>query len=103
MVDEAAAIAEAYEEAGDSAVEKIESLPQNAIRGDKDKLPEGVCNPVMQAADYDVVNVAFLSPDDTEYNTDTEGSSQGTGSITRSGLLTRRILATRSLSATRVR
>ena len=71
--DEAAAIAEAYEEAGDSAVEKIESLPQNAIRGDKDKLPEGVCNPVMQADDYDVVNVAFLSPDDTEYNTDTEG------------------------------
>ena len=27
----------------------------------------------MQAEDYDVVNVAFLSPDDTEYNTDTEG------------------------------
>ena len=27
----------------------------------------------MQAQDYDVVNVAFLSPDDTEYNTDTEG------------------------------
>ena len=71
--DEAAAIADAYEEAGDSAVEKIETLPQNAIRGDKDKLPEGVCNPVMQADDYDVVNVAFLSPDDTEYNTDTEG------------------------------
>ena len=38
-----------------------------------DTIPEGVCNPVMQAEDYDVVNVAFLSPDDTEYNTDTEG------------------------------
>ena len=71
--DEAAAIAEAYQEAGDSSVEKLETLPQNAIRGDKDELPEGVCNPVMRADDYDVVNVAFLSPDDTEYNTDTEG------------------------------
>ena len=69
----AADIAAAYEEAGDSAVEKLEALPQNAIRGDTDKIPEGVCNPVMQAEDYDVVNVAFLSPDDTEYNTDTEG------------------------------
>ena len=62
-----------YEEAGESSVEKIELLPQNAIRGDTDKIPEGVCSPVMQAEDYDVVNVAFLSPDDTEYNTDTEG------------------------------
>ena len=62
-----------YEEAGDSAVEKIELLPQNAITGGTDAIPEGVCNPVMQAEDYDVVNVAFLSPDDTEYNTDTEG------------------------------
>lgn len=57
----------------DSAVEIIEELPSNAIRGDVDKIPEGVCNPVMPAEDYDVVNVAFLSPDDTEYNTDTEG------------------------------
>ena len=71
--ESAAEIAASYEEAGDSAVEKLEALPQNAIRGDVDKLPDGVCNPVMQAEDYDVVNVAFLSPDDTEYNTDTEG------------------------------
>ncbi len=57
----------------DSSVVIIEELPSNAIRGDVDKIPEGVCNPVMPAEDYDVVNVAFLSPDDTEYNTDTEG------------------------------
>ena len=68
-----AAAGNTYEEAGDSAVEKIELLPQNAVSGDTDTFPEGVCNPVMQAEDYDVVNVAFLSPDDTEYNTDTEG------------------------------
>jgi hypothetical protein len=47
--ESAAEIAASYEEAGDSAVEKLEALPQNAIRGDADKLPEGVCNPVMQA------------------------------------------------------
>ena len=62
-----------YTEAEDSDVEKVESIPEGAIHGDPDTIPEGVCNPVMQAEDYDVVNVAFLSPDDTEYNTDTEG------------------------------
>lgn len=36
-------------------------------------LPEGVCNPVMQAVDYGVANVSFLSPEDTVYNNDTEG------------------------------
>lgn len=36
-------------------------------------LPDGVCNPVMQAVDYGVADVSFLSPDDTQYNTDTEG------------------------------
>ena len=71
--ESAAEIAASYEEAGDSAVEKLEALPQNAIRGDADKIPDGVCNPVMQAEDYDVLNVAFLAPDDTEYNTDREG------------------------------
>ncbi len=64
---------ESYEEADDAEVEKIETLPQNAIHADTDSIPNGVCSPVMQAVDYDVVNVAFLSPDDTEYNTDTEG------------------------------
>ena len=65
---------EISQEADESAeVEQIEVLPSNAIHGDPDKIPEGVCNPVMQAEDYGVVNVAFLSPDDTEYNTDTEG------------------------------
>ena len=68
-----------YTEAEDSAVEKVESIPANAIRGGTDAIPEGVCNPVMQAEDYDVVNVAFLSPDDTEYNTDTEGIFAKTG------------------------
>ena len=62
-----------YTEAEDSVVEKVETIPSNAIRGGTDAIPEGVCNPVLQAEDYDVVNVAFLSPDDTEYNTDTEG------------------------------
>ena len=62
-----------YTEAEDSDVEKVETIPEGAIHGDPDTIPEGVCNPVMQAEDYDVVNVAFLSPDDTEYNTDTEG------------------------------
>ena len=61
------------EKTEDPAVEKLETLPQNAIHADSDTIPEGVCNPVMMAEDYDVVNVAFLSPDDTEYNTDTEG------------------------------
>ena len=60
-------------DAEDTSVEKLETLPQNAIHADPDTIPEGVCNPVMMAKDYDVVNVAFLSPDDTEYNTDTEG------------------------------
>lgn len=60
-------------EAQDSEVQKVETIPEGAIHGDPDTIPEGVCNPVMQAEDYDVVNVAFLSPDDTEYNTDTEG------------------------------
>ena len=62
---------EKTEESGE--VEEIEMLPSNAIHGDPDMIPEGVCNPVMQAEDYGVVNVAFLSPDDTVYNTDTEG------------------------------
>ena len=62
-----------YAEAEDSSVEIVETIPANAIRAGTDAIPEGVCNPVMQAEDYDVVNVAFLSPDDTEYNTDTEG------------------------------
>ena len=56
-----------------SSVVEIQEIPEGAIAGDPDVIPEGVCNPVMQAEDYDVVNVAFLSPDDTEYNTDTEG------------------------------
>ena len=56
-----------------SSVEEIFEIPEGAIAGDPDVIPEGVCNPVMQATDYDVVNVAFLSPDDTQYNTDTEG------------------------------
>ena len=62
-----------YSEAEDAEVEKVETIPANAVHGDPDTIPDGVCNPVMQAEDYDVVNVAFLSPDDTEYNTDTEG------------------------------
>lgn len=62
-----------YAEAEDSEVEVLETLPQNAIHADADSIPEGVCNPVMKAEDYDVVNVGFLSPDDTEYNIDTEG------------------------------
>lgn len=62
-----------YTDADDTGVEKVETIPKGAIHGDTDMIPEGVCNPVMQAEDYDVVNVAFLSPDDTEYNTDTEG------------------------------
>ena len=62
-----------YTEAEDSEVKEVETIPEGAITGSPDEIPEGVCNPVMQAEDYDVVNVAFLSPDDTEYNTDTEG------------------------------
>ena len=50
--ESAAEIAASYEEAGDSAVEKLEALPQNAIRGDADKIPDGVCNPVMQAEQF---------------------------------------------------
>ena len=68
---EAAAVQ--YTEAEDSEVETVDTIPANAIHGASNTIPEGVCNPVMQAQDYDVVNVAFLSPDDTEYNTDTEG------------------------------
>lgn len=70
---EASGAAAEYTDAEDSSVEKVETIPKGAIHGDPDTIPEGVCNPVMQAEDYDVVNVAFLSPDDTEYNTDTEG------------------------------
>ena len=70
---ESAEEAPSYTETEEPSVEKIETLPQNAIAGDLDSIPDGVCNPVMQAVDYDVVNVGFLSPDDTEYNTDTEG------------------------------
>ncbi len=62
-----------YTEAEDSEVKEVKTIPEGAITGDPNTIPEGVCNPVMQAEDYDVVNVAFLSPDDTEYNTDTEG------------------------------
>ena len=68
-----------YAEAENSSVEIVETIPANAIRAGTDAIPEGVCNPVMQAEDYDVVNVAFLSPDDTEYNTDTEGIFAKTG------------------------
>ena len=68
---EAAAVQ--YTEAEEAEVETVDTIPANAIHGDLNTIPEGVCNPVMQAQDYDVVNVAFLSPDDTEYNTDTEG------------------------------
>lgn len=57
----------------ESAKNSGETIPSNAIRAGTDEIPDGVCNPVMQAEDYDVVNVAFLSPDDTLYNTDTEG------------------------------
>lgn len=68
-----------YTKAEDSSVEIVETIPANAIRAGTEAIPEGVCNPVMQAEDYDVVNVAFLSPDDTEYNTDTEGIFAKTG------------------------
>ena len=65
----------------------MKELPENAIAGSVDAIPEGVCNPVMQAADYDVVNVAFLSPDDTEYNTDTEGIFAKNGIYYKLGLV----------------
>ena len=55
-----------YTEAEDSEVKEVKTIPEGAITGDSNTIPEGVCNPVMQAEDYDVVNVAFLSPDDTE-------------------------------------
>lgn len=51
-----------------------EEEAKSLITGSADVLPEGVCNPVMQAVDYGVANISFLSPDDTLYNTDTEGS-----------------------------
>lgn len=76
-----------YTEAEDSEVEEMKELPENAIAGSVDAIPEGVCNPVMQAADYDVVNVAFLSPDDTEYNTDTEGIFAKNGIYYKLGLV----------------
>ncbi len=47
--------------------------PYSFAAGISDQLPKGVCNPVMQAEDYDVVNDAFLSDSDVTYNTDTEG------------------------------
>lgn len=81
------ASAPAYTEAEDTNVVKLETLPQNAIQGDADTIPEGVCNPVMQAEDYDVVNVGFLSPDDTEYNTDTEGIFAKNGIYYKLGLV----------------
>ena len=68
-----------YTEAEDSEVKEVKTIPEGAITGDPNTIPEGVCNPVMQAEDYGVVNVAFLSPDDTEYNTDTEGIFAKTG------------------------
>lgn len=76
-----------YTEAEDSEVEEMKELPENAIAGSVDAIPEGVCNPVMQAADYDVVNVGFLSPDDTEYNTDTEGIFAKNGIYYKLGLV----------------
>ena len=60
-------------------LEELENLPENAVMGSPDEIPEGVCNPVMQAEDYGVAGVGFLSPDDTEYNTDTEGIFAKTG------------------------
>ena len=51
-----------YTEAEDSDVEKVESIPEGAIHGDPDTIPEGVCNPVMQAEDYDVtVDPSYFS------------------------------------------
>ena len=41
----------------------------------------------MQAVDYNVVNVGFLSPDDTEYNTDTEGIFAKNGIYYKLGLV----------------
>ncbi len=76
-----------YTEAEDSEVEEMKELPENAIAGSVDAIPEGVCNPVMQAADYDVVNIGFLSPDDTEYNTDTEGIFAKNGIYYKLGLV----------------
>jgi lysophospholipase L1-like esterase len=77
----------AYTEAEDAGVEEMKALPANAIAGSPDEIPEGVCNPVMQAVDYDVVNVGFLSPDDTEYNTDTEGIFAKNGIYYKLGLV----------------
>lgn len=76
-----------YTEAEDAEVEEMKTLPANAIAGSLDVIPEGVCNPVMQAVDYDVVNVGFLSPDDTEYNTDTEGIFAKNGIYYKLGLV----------------
>ena len=76
-----------YTEAEDASVYEMKTLPANAISGSLDEIPEGVCNPVMQAADYDVVDVGFLSPDDTEYNTDTEGIFAKNGIYYKLGLV----------------
>ena len=59
--------------------EEIARLPENAVRGPLDSIPEGVCNPVMPGYDYGVAGVGFLSPDDTVYNDDTEGIFAKTG------------------------
>lgn len=84
---ESAAELPAYTEAEDAGFEEMKALPANAIAGSVDEIPEGVCNPVMQAVDYDVVNVGFLSPDDTEYNTDTEGIFAKNGIYYKLGLV----------------
>ncbi|MBQ3392703.1 MAG: hypothetical protein IJG52_04740 [Lachnospiraceae bacterium] len=56
----------------DSAVE-IPPL-DNSFEGPVDgPMPEGICNEVMQAEDYGVASLSFLSTAETEYNTDTEG------------------------------
>ena len=57
----------------DEVVDEMAKYPGNAFPGPVDMIPEGVCNPVMQAADYGTADVTFLSPDDTVYNDDTEG------------------------------
>ena len=74
--------AESGEQAGTEAGDKTggEEKPEevkpadNSFAGPKDgPMPDGVCNPVMQAEDYGVANLSFLSNAETEYNTDTEG------------------------------
>lgn len=38
-----------------------------------DSMPDGVCDAVVTAKDYGIADSTYLSPEDTQYNTDTEG------------------------------